>query len=108
MLTSSHDPHCCDTDHCQHWQDGDGDCCDCGAPNWCPDEGEDLLKIVIGSQQWKDLDPEERYRRKIIDIENEYLEKMKLHDQRVAIFGVYVVLVLLAIFSIIAYAVSAK
>lgn len=25
--------------HCAHWQEGDGDCCDCKKPNWCPDEG---------------------------------------------------------------------
>jgi hypothetical protein len=27
-------------EHCNHWQDGDGDCCCCGEPNWCPDDGE--------------------------------------------------------------------
>jgi hypothetical protein len=25
--------------HCTHWQEGDGSCCGCGKPNWCPDEG---------------------------------------------------------------------
>lgn len=25
--------------HCQHYQEGDGDCCDCGRPNYCPDGG---------------------------------------------------------------------
>lgn len=28
--------------HCLHWQEGDGDCHDCGALNWCPDEGVTL------------------------------------------------------------------
>jgi hypothetical protein len=27
--------------HCEHWRDGDGSCCRCGEPNWCPDDGED-------------------------------------------------------------------
>lgn len=26
--------------HCDHYQDGDGACCACGRPNWCPDKGE--------------------------------------------------------------------
>lgn len=26
--------------HCGHWRDGDGQCCRCGEPNWCPDDGE--------------------------------------------------------------------
>lgn len=26
--------------HCAHWQEGDGPCCKCGEPNWCPDDGE--------------------------------------------------------------------
>lgn len=25
--------------HCEHWLEGDGSCCRCGEPNWCPDEG---------------------------------------------------------------------
>jgi hypothetical protein len=25
--------------HCLHYQEGDGACCDCGRPNWCPEEG---------------------------------------------------------------------
>jgi len=31
-----------DEDHCTHWQEGDGDCCHCGEPNWsrCEDEAE--------------------------------------------------------------------
>lgn len=27
-------------DHCLHWMEGDGPCCRCGEPNWCPDDGE--------------------------------------------------------------------
>lgn len=26
-------------EHCDHWQQGDGDCCDCKKPNWCPEGG---------------------------------------------------------------------
>lgn len=26
--------------HCTHWQEGDGSCCRCKEPNWCPDDGE--------------------------------------------------------------------
>jgi hypothetical protein len=26
-------------EHCTHWDEGDGDCCECGEPNWCPDDG---------------------------------------------------------------------
>lgn len=25
--------------HCDHYQEGDGACCSCGRPNWCPDGG---------------------------------------------------------------------
>jgi hypothetical protein len=25
--------------HCLHYQEGDGQCCRCGRPNWCPDGG---------------------------------------------------------------------
>lgn len=25
--------------HCEHYQEGDGDCCRCGRDNWCPNEG---------------------------------------------------------------------
>lgn len=25
--------------HCEHWLEGDGSCCRCGEPNWCPDDG---------------------------------------------------------------------
>jgi hypothetical protein len=25
--------------HCDHYQEGDGPCCDCGRPNWCPEGG---------------------------------------------------------------------
>lgn len=24
-------------EHCNHWQEGDGACCHCCEPNWCPD-----------------------------------------------------------------------
>lgn len=27
--------------HCNHWDEGDGDCDFCGEQCWCPDEGED-------------------------------------------------------------------
>jgi hypothetical protein len=26
--------------HCLHWQEGDGDCCRCGEPNWCGEDGD--------------------------------------------------------------------
>lgn len=29
-----------DTLHCEHYQEGDGDCCRCGRANWCPDDDE--------------------------------------------------------------------
>lgn len=25
--------------HCEHYRQGDGDCCNCGRENWCPDAG---------------------------------------------------------------------
>ena len=27
--------------HCDHWMEGDSDCCWDAEPRWCPDEGED-------------------------------------------------------------------
>lgn len=27
------------TEHCLHWDEGDGDCCRCGEPNWCGVDG---------------------------------------------------------------------
>ncbi len=27
--------------HCAHWVEGDGECCNCRMPNWCPDDGVD-------------------------------------------------------------------
>jgi hypothetical protein len=34
---------CTDADrgglHCDHYQEGDGPCCACARPNWCPDGG---------------------------------------------------------------------
>jgi hypothetical protein len=34
-----------DGKHCLHYQEGDGDCHDCGRPNWCPD-GEEFLRTT--------------------------------------------------------------
>jgi len=35
-----------DDQHCLHWQEGDGDCCGCGKPNWCPDGGLDDAEYI--------------------------------------------------------------
>jgi len=37
---------CDEKDHCTHWQEGDGSCCKCGEPNWCPDGGVDEAEHV--------------------------------------------------------------
>lgn len=37
MSAGEYDPM---TGHCLHWQNGDGECCHCGEPNWCPEDGE--------------------------------------------------------------------
>lgn len=41
------------SEHCVHWQDGDGDCCCCGEPNWCPDDGETPEALgVFKARRW--------------------------------------------------------
>lgn len=39
--------------HCEHWQDGDGDCCKCREPNWCPDSGETAEALAVRGDREK-------------------------------------------------------
>lgn len=39
------------TEHCLHWQDGDGACCRCHEPTWCPEEGENPESLARFTQR---------------------------------------------------------
>lgn len=38
-------------EHCLHWQDGDGACCRCHEPAWCPEEGENPESLARFAQR---------------------------------------------------------
>lgn len=57
MTSDEYDPM---NGHCLHWQDGDGDCCHCSEPNWCPDEGETPEALARFEQRRLDCPAEPR------------------------------------------------
>jgi hypothetical protein len=38
-------------EHCKHWLEGDSECCWCGEPNWCPDDGETEEDLILFTER---------------------------------------------------------
>lgn len=45
--------------HCKHWDEGDGDCCKCGQPNWCGDDGNTPEALKRFEDQEDNCQPQE-------------------------------------------------